>query len=92
MNKVLVIDGENLLHRSFHAAYRNWHEKKPDMYVRFFISTLKSYIVQFEPSKIVVTWDYRKSGLSNERKELYEGYKKLHIIAVRRNSVWRILL
>ena len=76
MNKVLVIDGENLLHRSFHAAYRNWHEKKPDMYVRFFISTLKSYIVQFEPSKIVVTWDYRKSGLSNARKELYEGYKK----------------
>lgn len=76
MNKVLVIDGENLLHRSYHAAYKFWHEKKPDMYVRFFLTTLKSYVTQFNPSKIVVTWDYRKSGLSNERKELYEDYKK----------------
>lgn len=74
--KVLVIDGENLLHRSYHAAYKQWHEKKPDMYVKFFISTLKSYVTQFQPDKIVVTWDYRKSGLSNERKELYEDYKK----------------
>lgn len=76
MNKVLVIDGENLLHRSYHAAYKNWHDKKPDMYVRFFLSTLKSYVTQFQPDKIVCTWDYRKSGLSNERKELYEDYKK----------------
>jgi 5'-3' exonuclease len=76
MNKVLVIDGENLLHRSYHAAYKLWHEKKPDMYVRFFLSTLKSYVTQFQPDKIVCTWDYRKSGLSNERKELYEDYKK----------------
>lgn len=76
MNKVLVIDGENLLHRSYHAAYNYWHEKKPDMYVRFFLTTLRSYVEQFQPSKIVVTWDYRKSGLSNERKELYEDYKK----------------
>ena len=76
MNKVLVIDGENLLHRSYHAAYKLWHDKKPDMYVRFFLSTLKSYVTQFQPDKIVCTWDYRKSGLSNERKELYEDYKK----------------
>lgn len=76
MNKVLVIDGENLLHRSYHAAYKLWHDKKPDMYVRFFLSTLKSYVTQFQPNKIVCTWDYRKSGLSNERKELYEDYKK----------------
>lgn len=76
MNKVLVIDGENLLHRSYHAAYNYWHEKKPDMYVRFFLTTLRSYVEQFQPNKIVVTWDYRKSGLSNERKELYEDYKK----------------
>ena len=46
------------------------------MYVRFFLSTLKSYVTQFQPDKIVCTWDYRKSGLSNERKELYEDYKK----------------
>ncbi len=76
MNKVLVIDGENLLHRSYHAAYKLWHDKKPDMYVRFFLSTLKSYVTQFQPDKIICTWDYRKSGLSNERKELYEDYKK----------------
>lgn len=76
MNKVLVIDGENLLHRSYHAAYNYWHDKKPDMYVRFFLTTLRSYVEQFQPTKIVVTWDYRKSGLSNERKELYEDYKK----------------
>lgn len=78
MNKVLVIDGENLLHRSFHAAEKQWHAtgRKRDMYVRFFLTTLKSYVVQFNPTKIIVTWDYRKSGLSNERKELYEDYKK----------------
>ena len=76
MNKVLVIDGENLLHRSYHAAYNYWHDKKPNMYVRFFLTTLRSYVEQFQPSKVVVTWDYRKSGLSNERKELYEDYKK----------------
>lgn len=74
--KCLVIDGENLLYRSFHAAYNTWHEKKPDMYIKFFLSTLKSYVTQFQPDKIVCTWDYRKSGLVNERKELYEDYKK----------------
>lgn len=74
--KCLVIDGENLLYRSFHAAYNTWHEKKPDMYIKFFLSTLKSYVTQFQPNKIICTWDYRKSGLVNERKELYEDYKK----------------
>lgn len=76
MDKVLVIDGENLLHRSYHAAYKIWHDKKPDMYVRFFISTMKSYVVQFQPTKIICTWDARKNGLSNERKAIYEDYKK----------------
>ena len=74
--KCLVIDGENLLYRSFHAAYNTWHEKKPDMYIKFFLSTLKSYVTQFQPDKIICTWDYRKSGLVNERKELYGDYKK----------------
>ena len=74
--KCLVIDGENLLYRSFHAAYNTWHEKKPDMYIKFFLSTLKSYVTQFQPNKIICTWDYRKSGLVNERKELYGDYKK----------------
>lgn len=76
MERVLVIDGENLLHRSYHAANKTFGQKKPNTYVSYFINTLKSYSLMFSPTKIVCTWDFRKSGMVNERKTFYENYKK----------------
>ena len=73
--RILVIDGENLLHRSYWAAYPTWKDIKNEMYVYYFFNTLKSYVTIFHPSKIVCTWDFRDDGCSNERKSVLEDYK-----------------
>ena len=73
--RILVVDGENLLHRSYWAAYPTWKDIKKEMYVYYFFNTLKSYINIFHPTKVVCTWDFRDEGYSNERKNLLEDYK-----------------
>ena len=77
-NRVLVIDGENLLHRSYWATYYACKDKenyKKELYVYFFLNTFRSYIRNFNPDKIICTWDYRDEGHFNERKSLLEDYK-----------------
>lgn len=73
--RILVVDGENLLHRSYWAALPTWKDIKKEMYVYYFLNTLKSYVNIFHPTKIVCTWDYRDDGCPNERKSLLEDYK-----------------
>ena len=77
MRKRLVIDGNNLLHRAFWAYKKNEVEfKEVSSYsVYVFLNILKSYVRLFEPSEIIVCWDYREDNSINERKELLEDYK-----------------
>lgn len=77
MRKRLVIDGNNLLHRAFWAYKKNEVEyKEVSSYsVYVFLNILKSYVRLFEPSEIIVCWDYREENSINERKEILEEYK-----------------
>jgi 5'-3' exonuclease len=77
MRKKLIIDGNNLLHRAYWAYKKNEVEYKGETNnsVYVFLNILKSYVRLFEPSEIIVCWDYRESNEINERKEILEDYK-----------------
>lgn len=75
MKKRLIIDGENLLYRSFWVLSEEEREKHPSLYVKVFLNTLRSYVKIFNPTEIIVTWDSREEGFVNERKEILEDYK-----------------
>jgi 5'-3' exonuclease len=77
MRKKLIIDGNNLLHRAYWAYKKNEVEyKESSQYsVYVFLNILKSYVRLFEPSEIIVCWDYREENESNERKGILEDYK-----------------
>jgi 5'-3' exonuclease len=77
MRKKLIIDGNNLLHRAYWAYKKNEVEyKEGSQYsVYVFLNILKSYVRLFEPSEIIVCWDYREENESNERKGILEEYK-----------------
>lgn len=77
MRKKLIIDGNNLLHRAHWAYKKNENDYNSDnRYVIYvFLNILKSYIRLFEPSEIIVCWDYRLDNEINERKETLEEYK-----------------
>lgn len=77
MRKKLIIDGNNLLHRAYWAYKKNEVEyKEGSRYsVYVFLNILKSYVRLFEPSEIIVCWDYREENESNERKEILGDYK-----------------
>lgn len=77
MRKKLIIDGNNLLHRAYWAYKKNEVEyKEGSQYsVYVFLNILKSYVRLFEPSEIIVCWDYREENESNERKGILEDYK-----------------
>lgn len=72
--KVLVIDGNNLLHRVYWTA-NTIQDSKETTHIYLFLNTLKSYIELFNPRKIIVCWDYREKSLENYRKMLDENYK-----------------
>lgn len=77
MRKKLIIDGNNLLHRAFWAYKKNEVEfKEVSSYsVYVFLNILKSYVRLFDPSDIIICWDYREENETNKRKEILEEYK-----------------
>lgn len=77
MRKKLIIDGNNLLHRAYWAYKKNLNDyKEGTQYsVYVFLNILKSYVHLFNPSEIIVSWDYREENEINKRKELLDDYK-----------------
>ena len=77
MRKKLIIDGNNLLHRSYWAYEKNKEDYREDTHnsVYVFLNILKSYLRLFEPSEVIICWDYREQNEINERKEILEEYK-----------------
>lgn len=72
--KVLIIDGNNLLHRVYWTAC-NLQNSTQTKHIFLFLNTLKSYVELFNPRKIIVCWDYREKSTENYRKILDENYK-----------------
>lgn len=77
MRKKLIIDGNNLLHRAYWAFKVNEsdYNEQNNYSVYVFLNILKSYVRLFDPSEIIVCWDYRSDHSDNERREILEEYK-----------------
>lgn len=73
-SKVLVIDGNNLLHRVYWTA-TTLENSDSFTHIFIFLNTLKSYVELFDPRKIIVCWDFRDKSVDNYRKVIEEGYK-----------------
>lgn len=74
---ILLIDGENLLHQSFHK-FQNLHnsEGEPSGAIFGFFRSLRSLIIRFSASDVYITFD---NGHSSIRDELHPGYKSHRI-------------
>ena len=76
MEKILLIDGSNLIFRAYHAT-KNIEMKSPQNIDVTAINTttlmLKKLIENFKPSHILIALD---TGKPTKRHLMYEGYKK----------------
>lgn len=75
--KNLIIDGGNLLHRSYHIAkkknYNNeWDEDHSHVFV--FLNNIKIFKEMFDCENVFLTWDIRDSSFKNFRHDAV-GYK-----------------
>ena len=80
--KTLIIDGNNLVHRTFWTA-KNQGKRQgiedteliANMHIYFTLNAIFSYANKFKPTKIVCVWDEKEDYQPNVRKEQLEGYK-----------------
>lgn len=70
---LLLVDGENILHQSFHKfANLKSKEGKPSGAIFGFFKSFHYYLKRFEPDFVLITFD---NGHSKERVKLLENYK-----------------
>ena len=70
---LMLVDGENLLHRSFHKfANLRTHEGKPTGAIFGFFKSLHYMVTRFRPDRIIITFD---NGHSPERVKVLPNYK-----------------
>lgn len=70
---LLLVDGENLLHRSFHKfANLKSHDGKPSGAIFGFFKSLHYVITRFSPTGVIITFD---NGHSKVRTSVLPGYK-----------------
>lgn len=72
--KVLIIDGNNLVHRVFWVS-KNQKDFNKYFHVYLFLTSVKSYVQEFSPDITFCVWDEKKTGLPNPRRDLYPQYK-----------------
>lgn len=75
--KYLLIDGNNLLHRTYWIAKYNEKEGS-NLYIELFLRSIKTYTEMYHPDHIICTWDKKmhlEEGEKNFRQELVE-YKE----------------
>lgn len=69
----LLIDGENILHQSFHKFEKlRSSDGKPSGAIFGFFKSLHMYLTRFEPEEVIITFD---NGHSPFRVELNPNYK-----------------
>ena len=80
--KTLIIDGNNLIHRTYHTAKQQSKRTPTDspaqisnFHIYFTLNAINSYVKQFVPDKTIAVWDEKKEYKVNERKKVFEAYK-----------------
>lgn len=74
LTRVLLIDGENILHQSFHKFEKlRSTDGKPSGAIFGFFKSLHMYITRFDPSEVYITFD---NGHSKFRDNLNPHYKE----------------
>lgn len=77
--KNLIIDGNNLIHRTFWTAKnivgQEDAEKLSNFHIYFTLNAIKSYVNTYKPDKIIACWDEKPDYQRNDRKELFSEYK-----------------
>jgi DNA polymerase-1 len=77
--KTLIIDGNNLIHRTFWTAKNivglEDSVKLSNFHIYFTINAIKSYVNTYKPDKIITCWDEKPDYQRNERKDLFSEYK-----------------
>lgn len=71
---ILLIDGENILHQSFHKFEKlKSTDGKPSGAIFGFFKSIHMYLTRFNPDDLVITFD---NGHSSVRTKLNPGYKE----------------
>ena len=77
--KTLIIDGNNLVHRTFwtakNQANRNADVNLANLHIYFTLNAIYSYVNKYKPDKTITVWDEKLDYQVNKRKTEFEGYK-----------------
>ena len=80
--KTLIIDGNNLIHRTWWTAKNQSKrqniedvEKIARLHIYFTLNAIYSYANKFKPTKTIVVWDEKEDYQPNVRKAQLDGYK-----------------
>ena len=72
--KRLIIDGNNLVHRTFWVA-KNQPIYNEHFHIHLFLTSVKKYVAKYQPNVTYCAWDEKADYQVNKRKALLEGYK-----------------
>jgi DNA polymerase-1 len=79
MKSIILIDGNSLMHRSYHGVNKGFIpllEGKPIGMVYGFASTLLHILEQFRPDSIMVTFDTKEKTFRHELDENYKAQRE----------------
>lgn len=72
--KRLIIDGNNLVHRTFWVA-KNQPIYNEHFHIHLFLTSIKNYVEKYKPTITYCAWDEKTDYKINKRKALLEDYK-----------------
>lgn len=74
---ILLVDGENILHQSFHKFEKlKSTDGKPSGAIFGFFKSLHMYLTRFEPDEVYVSFDNGHSPVRMELLPNYKGHRK----------------
>jgi len=72
--KRLIIDGNNLVHRTFWVA-KNQPVYDEHFHIHLFLTSVKNYVAKYQANVTICAWDEKADYQINKRKTLLESYK-----------------
>ena len=77
--KTLIIDGNNLVHRTWwtakNQAKRNEDVNLSNLHIYFTLNAIYSYVNKYKPDKTITVWDEKLDYQVNTRKTEFADYK-----------------
>ena len=77
--KTLIIDGNNLVHRTWwtakNQAKRNENVNLSNLHIYFTLNAIYSYVNKYKPDKTITVWDEKLDYQVNTRKTEFADYK-----------------